>query len=168
MKKALFLDRDGVINEDLGYVCEISKFQFKDGIFSFLKAANERGYELFVVTNQSGIGRGYYLLEDFNKVTEFMLSKLQEKGILIKKVYFCPHSPDEHCECRKPKIGMIINARDEFGLDLGNSALIGDKISDIAAGFNAGIGKLFLLNSSENSQIPHTKARNFDEILTEI
>jgi D-glycero-D-manno-heptose 1,7-bisphosphate phosphatase len=148
MMKAAFLDRDGVINIDKNYVYKIEDFEFKDGIFELLKLLQSKGFTLFVVTNQSGIGRGYYTLQDFKKLTEYMLNELKKKGIEIKEVAFCPHHPDDDCECRKPKPGMILNLVKKYNIDLKNSILIGDKQSDIKAGKNAGVGKTYLVESS--------------------
>jgi len=148
LRKALFLDRDGVINIDHSYVYKIEEFEFVEGIFKFLKEAQKRGYLLIVVTNQSGIGRGYYSLEDFEKITDFMVKKMQEEGVDIKKeqIFFCPHSPESNCSCRKPEPKMILDAKDEFDIDLSKSILIGDKVSDIEAGIRAGVGKNILID----------------------
>ncbi|MRJ01838.1 MAG: D-glycero-beta-D-manno-heptose 1,7-bisphosphate 7-phosphatase [Epsilonproteobacteria bacterium] len=144
--KAVFLDRDGVINRDLGYVHRIEDFHFIEGIFEALRYLQDLGYTLFIVTNQSGIGRGYYGIEEFEELTEFMLRRLKEEGIEIKKVYFCPHHPDQGCNCRKPEPGMVLKAAEEFGIDLKRSWLIGDKESDIEAAQRAGVGRTILLN----------------------
>jgi D-glycero-D-manno-heptose 1,7-bisphosphate phosphatase len=153
LKKAIFLDRDGVINIDHGFVYQIEKFEFVDGIFEFLKEAQRRGYTLIIVTNQSGIGRGYYTLEDFEKLTDFMIKQMQKEGINISKeqIFFCPHAPEENCSCRKPEPKMILDAKDKFNIDLGKSYLIGDKITDIEAGIRAGIPNNILI--TKNSKI---------------
>ena len=144
--KALFLDRDGVINEDAGYVCEIKDFKFIDGIFDALREFAKAGYKLFVVTNQSGIGRGYYTQEQFDALNKFMLESFKKEQIFITKVYFCPHAPEQKCTCRKPNPKMILDACKEFEIDLENSLMIGDKPSDVEAGKRAGVGKNFLLD----------------------
>ena len=143
MTKAIFLDRDGVINEDAGYVCTPENFRFIEGIFDLCRTAQEMGYLLIVVTNQSGIARGYYTENDFQSLNEWMISKFKERGIDIAAVYYCPFYPDSFD--RKPNPGMIFKARDEFDIDLSKSILIGDKDSDIEAGRRAGIGKLMFL-----------------------
>ena len=148
-KKELFLDRDGVINEDFGYVFKIEDFKFIDGIFEILKEFKKREFLIIIVTNQSGIQRGYYTTKDFEILTEYMKDEFKKRDIDIDKVYFCPHLSG--CECRKPNPGMILAARDELGIDLSKSYLIGDKLSDIEAGRNAGVKNLFLLNRDENS-----------------
>jgi D-glycero-D-manno-heptose 1,7-bisphosphate phosphatase len=138
-QKALFLDRDGVINIDHGYVYEIDKFQFTEGLFELLRLFLKEGYQLFIITNQSGIGRGYYSEEDFNKLTIWMLKQLKKEGIEIQVVKHCPHAPEENCHCRKPKTGMIDQITAHYDLDLENSWLIGDKQSDIDLAHNAGV-----------------------------
>jgi D-glycero-D-manno-heptose 1,7-bisphosphate phosphatase len=146
--KAAFLDRDGVINIDKNYVYKIDDFEFKEGIFELLKLLQDKGFTLFVVTNQSGIGRGYYTLDDFKKLTDYMINELKKRGFEIKEVAFCPHHPDVECYCRKPNPGMILNLAKKYNIDLKNSILIGDKQSDIEAGKNAGVGKTYLVENS--------------------
>ena len=141
MKKpyALFLDRDGIINKDLGYVSKIEDFQFTEGIFELLHFFVSKGYLLFIVTNQSGIGRGYYTIQDFNTLTEWMVETFKEQNIDIQDVQHCPHVPNENCACRKPETGMVDDILKEYQIDLSNSWLIGDKQSDIDLAHNAGI-----------------------------
>ena len=139
-QKALFLDRDGVINEDAGYVYRREDFVFKEGIFEALREFAQAGYALVVVTNQSGIGRGYYTLEQFDELCGFMLGELAKEGVKIEKIYFCPHAPEADCLCRKPKPGMLLNAANELNIDLARSIMIGDKDSDVQAGQSAGVG----------------------------
>lgn len=138
--KALFLDRDGVINVDHGYVHKIKKFEFTEGLFELLRLFIEKGYLLFIVTNQSGIGRGYYSEEDFQTLTSWMLESLKKKGIEISSVQHCPHAPEENCACRKPATGMIDQILFKHTIDLENSWLIGDKQSDIDLAHNAKVG----------------------------
>ena len=139
-QKALFLDRDGVINEDAGYVYRREDFVFKEGIFAALREFAQAGYALVVVTNQSGIGRGYYTLEQFSELCGFMLSEFEKKGVKIEKIYFFPHAPETLCSCRKPKPGMLLKAANELNIDLARSIMIGDKDSDVQAGQSAGVG----------------------------
>ena len=139
-QKALFLDRDGVINEDAGYVYRREDFVFKDGIFEALREFAQAGYALVVVTNQSGIGRGYYTQKHFDELCGFMLDELAKEGGKIEKIYFCPHAPEALCSCRKPKPGMLIKAANELNIDLARSIMIGDKDSDVQAGQSAGVG----------------------------
>ncbi|KYJ86314.1 D-glycero-beta-D-manno-heptose 1,7-bisphosphate 7-phosphatase [Sulfurovum riftiae] len=139
-QKALFLDRDGIINVDHGYVSKIKDFEFVEGIFDLVKLFSKTGYLIFIVTNQSGIGRGYYSEEDFSRLTQWMKKKFQENGIQIEGIYYCPHAPDANCNCRKPKTGMIEEALKSYPLDLSASWVIGDKQSDIDLADAAHIG----------------------------
>lgn len=168
MKKALFLDRDGVINIDSGYVYKKEDFIFIDGIFEALQFYQSLGYLLVVITNQSGINRGYYTCKDFLELCEFMNGEFCKHGLHVSKIYHCPHRPDEACECRKPKPFMIFQAQEEFNIDLSQSIMIGDKVSDMQAGFNAGVKKLFLIGEKredfyENVQSVFDTIRLFKE-----
>ncbi len=153
--KAIFLDRDGVINIDKHYLYKIEDFEFHDGIFDFLRWSISLGYILIIVTNQSGIGRGYYTQDDFIKLTNWMLDRFRENGILISKVFYCPHSPTDMCECRKPNSKMFLDAKEEFDIDMKKSWMIGDKESDIVAAQNAMIENTILLSDLNKS----TKAK---------
>jgi len=139
LNKTLFIDRDGIINIDHGYTYKIEAFEFMPGIFDLLSLFQLNGYQLFIVTNQSGIGRGYYTLNDFEKLTDWMIQEFEKKGILIKKVFYCPHKPEDKCSCRKPETGMIEQALQEFDIDLAHSWMIGDKQSDIDLAHHAKI-----------------------------
>lgn len=139
LKKALFLDRDGIINIDHGYVSQIDDFEFSDDIFDLLHLFTNAGYLLFIVTNQSGIGRKYYTHKDFETLTQWMIDILHEKHINIKEVQYCPHKPEDNCDCRKPATGMIDNILEKYSIDLSHSWIIGDKQSDIDLGLNANI-----------------------------
>jgi len=144
--KALFLDRDGVINKEKNYVFKIEDFEFIDGIFEFCEYFQHKGYLIFVITNQAGIARGFYTIEDFSALTEWMVAQFALKNIQLSKVYFCPHHPDitGPCDCRKPNPGMILEAAKEFDLNLMESILVGDYEHDLKAGENAGIVKNYL------------------------
>ena len=139
-QKALFLDRDGIINVDHGYVSTVEEFEFVEGIFPLLHLFVKHGYLLFIVTNQSGIGRGYYTSSDFESLTTWMLGEMEKKNIHIEAVHHCHHAPEEKCFCRKPATGMVDAILFEHNIDVENSWLIGDKQSDIDLGHNAHIG----------------------------
>ena len=165
MNKALFLDRDGVINVEKGYVNKIEDFEFIDGIFEVLGYFQESGYLLIIITNQAGIARGYYTEEDFHILNNWMLKQFEYKEIHIKKVYFSPYHPKYGIDryrkqtlCRKPNPGMIIEAQKEFNLDLFQCILVGDKESDIEAGINAGIGTNILIKNIHNAELSNSKA----------
>jgi D-glycero-D-manno-heptose 1,7-bisphosphate phosphatase len=154
--RAIFLDRDGVINVDHGYVCSRDRFEFIDGIFDLVRFARDAGFLVFVVTNQAGIGRGYYSSADFRDLTDWMLEEFKKNAAPIDKVYFCPYYPADQSYVdpakaffRKPQPGMILQAAKEFEVDLGRSILVGDKSTDIEAGVAAGIGCNILFRPSE-------------------
>jgi D-glycero-D-manno-heptose 1,7-bisphosphate phosphatase len=154
--RALFLDRDGVINIDYGYVSTVEKFEFVEGIFDLVKDANDKGYLVIVITNQAGIGRGYYTEHEFEELTRWMCGIFKDEGSLITKVYFCPSHPDHGLGKykvndwrRKPMPGMIMDAARDYNLDLRRSVLIGDKGSDIEAGISSKVGcNIFFQQSS--------------------
>lgn len=155
MNKALFLDRDGIINIDHGYVYEVSAFEFVDGIFELCRQAQNKGYDIFIVTNQSGIARGYYSIDDFNELTTWMLTQFEAQQIHIKDVYYCPHHPNKgsnkykiECLCRKPAPGMMIRAAEQYDIDLSKSILIGDNITDMEAAQNSGIETRILVKDN--------------------
>ena len=167
MKKALFLDRDGVINKEHDYVHKIDAFEFIDGVFDAMKTAQEKGYLLIVITNQSGIGRGYYSEDDFFKLSEWMVEVLREKGTHIDRIYHCPHAPGEGCDCRKPETGMIERAVKDFAIDLSASWLVGDKESDIKAALKAGIPNHVLVRSGHGVDETKTAAKHVRDSLKE-
>ena len=162
LRKIIFLDRDGVINHDCGYVNRIEDFHFIDGVFEACKKLSKCGFEIIIFTNQSGIERGYFTQEDFDNLTTWMIDEFEKNGIKILKVYFCPHSPDKNCNCRKPKTGMIDNAKKDFNISLDNSWVVGDKMSDIYSGLNAGIDNFTLIKSKYNINVDNQK---FDNLL---
>lgn len=147
--KALFLDRDGTINIEKGYIFKIEDFEFQPKIFEIIKNYQRKDFLIFIVTNQSGIARGFYKESDFQTLSEWMINQFKSENIKITKIYHCPHHPyfTGECNCRKPKPGMILQAIDEFNLNPAESVLIGDKKSDILAGKNAGIGKNLLIQN---------------------
>lgn len=149
MSKALFLDRDGVINKEKNYLYKIENFEFIDGVFETCKYFQEKGYLIIIITNQAGIARGKYTEDDYQILTDWMIKEFEKKDIKISKVYHCPHHPDfsGECECRKPNPGMIIQAQKDFDIDLSQSILVGDKNSDIEAGINAGIKMNYLVET---------------------
>lgn len=156
--KALFLDRDGVINVEKDYLHKVEDFEFIDGIFNLCKFYQNQGFIIIVITNQSGISRGFYNETDFEYLTSWMVEEFSKNGVEIKKVYHCPHHPDfsGECSCRKPLPGMLFQAQKEYDIDLKNSVLVGDKERDIEAGLNAGLSETYLFN--EANDIKHSKA----------
>jgi len=158
LNKAIFLDRDGVINIEKNYLYKIEDFEFVNGTFETLKKLQNSGYKLFIITNQSGIGRGYYSLDDFNKLTTWMLNEFKKSSITISQVELCPHSPNDNCVCRKPLTGMIDNILEKHDIDLQNSWLIGDKSSDIQCAINANIKNTIQVKSGHDFEEKDSKA----------
>ncbi|WP_018702270.1 D-glycero-beta-D-manno-heptose 1,7-bisphosphate 7-phosphatase [Anaeromusa acidaminophila] len=163
MRKALFLDRDGVINVEKHYLHKIEDFEFIPGIIEVMHQYQQDGYVLVVVTNQSGIGRGYYTEEDFWALTEWMKQTLAEQDVMIEGVYFSPYHPEKaigeyrrESDCRKPGPGMLLKAAEELELVLNESVVLGDKESDVEAGRRAGVAQTIRLlekgNVVENSK----------------
>jgi D-glycero-D-manno-heptose 1,7-bisphosphate phosphatase len=145
--RALFLDRDGVINYDSGYTSKVESFRFIDGIFDVCRTARKLGYLLIVVTNQAGIGRGYYSEQDFLNLTKWMCEQFAANDILISDVFYCPYHPEhgvgpykKDSFDRKPNPGMLFRAAEKYNLDLNRSMMIGDKDSDMQAAKKAGVG----------------------------
>jgi len=156
LRKAAFLDRDGVINIDHGYTYQAEHFDFIDGVFDACKHLQQLGYLLIVVTNQSGIARGYYSEQDFAVLTSWMKQQFAANGVRIDGVYYCPHhiekgqAPyDIDCDCRKPNPGMLNQAIREFGIDPAQSLMIGDKAADMHAAAAAGVGRKILVRSGQ-------------------
>ena len=149
MNRAIFFDRDGVLNEEVGYLHEIKKFKWIDGAIDAIKFCNEKNFWVIVVTNQSGIARGIYTEDDTKKLHKFMQAELEKVGAHIDAFYYCPHHPEgkisayrKVCDCRKPEPGLILRACKDFDIDVKTSILIGDGARDIEAGRRAGVGKL--------------------------
>ena len=143
MKKAIFLDRDGTIIKDAGYVHKIDDFELLPNAIKGLKLF--KNYKLFIITNQSGIGRGVYKTKDFLKFNNYLLKEFKKHNIKIKKIYYCPHKPDDDCECRKPKTKFLKDAEKEFNINLRESYVIGDMKSDFELGKNAGCKTIHVL-----------------------
>lgn len=165
LRPALFLDRDGVINIDHAYVCTQEQCEFVEGIFELCRQAKDLGYMVFIITNQAGIGRGYYTEQEFLEFTDWMCGVFEARGVVIDKVYFCPFHPEYgvgqykvDSPFRKPGPGMILQAAEEFGVDLKHSVLVGDKESDIKAGLAAGVGCNVLYGASPLDAEVNTEA----------
>ena len=162
MISAVFLDRDGVINVDHGYVSTWEQFEFLAGVPEALRELQDAGYLLIVVSNQSGIGRGYYSEADLESLNQAIAQHLASTvGVTLSGFYHCPHHPTEaegefrrQCDCRKPAPGMIRQAALDHGVDVKTSILVGDKDSDIAAGRAAGVARLFKVAGSSQSATP--------------
>lgn len=171
MTPALFLDRDGVINVDHGYVHRAEDTQFVPGIFDLVRAANERQWPVVVVTNQAGIGRGLYTEEIFHGYMQWMRAQFIAQGAHLDHVYFCPHHPTHglgvyatECSCRKPAPGMFLQAIAEHSIDPGLSVMVGDSPKDVAAAQAAGVRRIFLLSERERAASV-SAAKNIDSLM---
>ena len=158
--KTIFLDRDGVINHEVGYLHKIDDFQFIDGVFEACLYFQSLNFKIVVITNQSGIGRGYYNEIDFHQVNNWMLDQFKLRGINILDVFFCPHRPEDACECRKPKPGMLLKAKQKHDIDMNYSWMIGDKESDVKAANAAGISQTILVKSGHDIDIKNSNANH--------
>jgi len=158
-KKVIFLDRDGVINKEVGYLHKIKDFEFIDGVFDACLYFQALGYQIIIITNQSGIERGYYSENDFHIVNNWMLEQFKDRGVGILDVFFCPHGPESNCDCRKPKPGMFNQANDKHDINMKNSWMIGDKEADIQAANAAGIENTVLVKSGHVINEKNSKAK---------
>lgn len=171
MKKAIFLDRDGTINVEKHYLHKIEDFEFLPGVIEGLRLLVKANYLLVIITNQSGIGRGYYSEKDFHKLNDWMLETLDEQHVKVSKVYYCPHLPDAKvkeyrvdCECRKPKLGMYMQAVKDFDIDLSQSFVIGDKIRDCAICKDTECRGFLIADNEKEEIIEDVKSGKYDRV----
>jgi len=169
----LFLDRDGVINEDHGYVHSKENFHFLPGIFELVLNARAKGYLCVLVTNQAGIGRGLYTTSQFKTLSTWMCEQFQNKGAFIDAIYYSPFHPTEARskyllkeDTRKPGIGMFLEAAEDLNIDLSESIMVGDKVSDVEASTNANIPSNYLLSSSNTNL--HQSLKGKVEIVSDL
>lgn len=165
MTKAVFIDRDGILVEDTGFVHKLGDFKLIENAVEGLKLL--KGYRLFIVTNQSGIGKGVYRLEDFLRFNSHLIKTLRKYNIKIEKTYYCPHKPEDNCECRKPKAKFLKDAEKEFGIDLKKSFVIGDRKSDMELGINCNCKTIFIANKKTNEAKNKIAADYFAEDLVD-
>jgi len=151
--KAIFLDRDGVINKDPGfgdYVKSWEEFQFLPGAIKAIKELNKNGYEIFIISNQAGVGRGLFSQSSLDKITSNMLKEIESRGGKITSISYCTHRTDEGCNCRKPKTEMIEKVTEDLDIDFKNAYFIGDSRVDIGVGKNMGCKTILLLTGKED------------------
>ena len=153
---AVFLDRDGTINVDTGYLHEIDDFQFIENAIEAMQAIKQMGYALIIVTNQSGIARGMFTEDQFMHLTEWMDWSLADRGVDLDGIYYCPHHPEgtvgefrQECNCRKPAPGMLLDAQKFLKIDMSNSYMVGDKLDDMLAGRAAEVGTTVLVRTGK-------------------
>lgn len=157
MNRAVFLDRDGVLIEEREYLHRVEEVVFTPGTVAGLKRLANAGFQLVIVTNQSGVGRGYFTMADVEKVHAHILAEFQKIGVSIRKIYVAPEAPDQPSRARKPSPQFLFDARDEFGIDLANSFIVGDKWIDLECGWNAGVRKSILVRTGYGQK---TEQRN--------
>ena len=157
-KKAIFLDRDGTINEDVGYLYNIEDLEFIAGSLDAMRLL-QKDFHLFVITNQQGISQEVFSQDDFIEFNKGFLDVLKNNGINIEEVYFCPHTKEDKCKCRKPKTFFIEKAERDHGLDIRNSYMIGDHSSDIEVGLNLEIGTIYLLSGHGKKHVGELKTK---------
>ena len=157
--KVIFLDRDGVINHEVGYLHKVEDFKFIDGVFEACLSFQSLGYQIVVITNQSGIGRGYYGEQEFHQVNDWMLAQFSAQGVDVLDVFFCPHGPEDGCTCRKPKPGMLLDAKEKHDIDMSLSWMIGDKEADVTAANAAGINNTVLVKSGHDIDEENSNAK---------
>lgn len=144
MQKAVFLDRDGTINTDFGYVHTVDQFKLIDGVVEALQIFKSLGYKLIIISNQSGIGRGYFTESEYLKFQDYILKLLDDKGASIDASYYCPHIGNANCSCRKPKTGLFIKAAIDFDIDFKESIAIGDRYRDLVICSEKGVRGFFI------------------------
>ncbi len=166
MRRAVFLDRDGVICYDVHYMRSPDQFALMPGVAEGIRRLNEAGFLVVVATNQSGIRRGYFTEEDLKKIHERMIQELSARGARIDAIYYCPCLPEEGCECRKPRPGMLLQAAKDLEIDLSKSFMVGDKDIDALAGKAVGCYSIVISNE------PHPEAdyvaRDFTDAVNRI
>jgi D-glycero-D-manno-heptose 1,7-bisphosphate phosphatase len=174
LKRAVFLDRDGTINEEKDYLHRIEDFEFIPGASEAIRRLKKAGFLVIVVTNQSGVARGYYTLDDVKILHRYMLRELEAAGASVDGIYVCPHHPVEgvgeylrECDCRKGRPGMLLRAAEEHGIDLSRSFMIGDKAADVEAGEAAGCLPLLVLTGygrAESAKLSSDRVRRFADL----
>ncbi len=158
MNRAVFLDRDGTIIEEKNYLSRIEEVEIFPGAAAALGRLCRAGFKLFIVSNQSGVGRGYFTLAQVEKVTDHILREFDRERVRFEKVYIAPEAPDAPSRGRKPSPQFLLDARDEFGVDLAQSYMIGDKLIDLECGWNAGVKKCLLVRTGYGAELERTTA----------
>ena len=158
--KAVFLDRDGTIIYDIGYIREPNRVELIPGVVQALEILQDNGFVLVIISNQSGVGRGIMNEADLIKVHDQLIEILENNGIYVKKSYYCMHAPREKCPCRKPKPDMLFKAAEELAIDLSASFMVGDKPSDVEAGIKAGCRTAMIINQNDRKVIPNKEDKS--------
>ncbi|HUI08596.1 MAG TPA: D-glycero-beta-D-manno-heptose 1,7-bisphosphate 7-phosphatase [Verrucomicrobiae bacterium] len=157
--RAVFLDRDGTITESTDYIGQVEYVVLIPHATQALKRLQDAGYKLFIITNQSGVGRGYFTREAVESIHAHLDEEFGRSGVRFDRYYVCPHHPEDNCECRKPKPKFLLDAAREYGLDLSHCFMIGDRASDIQAGLNAGVQTVLVLTGDGRETLAKQEAR---------
>src|SRR5512137_2847050 len=166
MNRAVFLDRDGTINEEKNYLCRVEEVVIFPGAGAALARLQRAGFKLFIVSNQSGVGRGYFTLADVEKVNAHLLQELGLEQVRFEKIYIAPEAPDAPSRGRKPSPQFLLDAREEFGVDLAQSYMIGDKLIDLECGWNAGVKKCLLVRTGYGAESERESPERLQEAVT--
>ena len=166
--KTIFLDRDGVINKEVNYLHKIDDFEFINGVFDTCLYFQNLGYEIIIITNQSGISRGYYSESDYQKLTLWMINQFKKSNIEILDIFHCPHGPDSICNCRKPMPGMFLKAKTKHNIDMEKSWMIGDKEVDVIAANASGIHNTILVRSGHRIDESNSNASFFLDSIQQV
>lgn len=146
-RKVLFIDRDGTINRDKIEAHRKEDLELFPDTIKFLLYAQRIGYEIIIVTNQSGIGKGHYTIQDMQEFNNHLIMKLNKAGVNILDIFYCPYTAQDNCNCMKPKLGMLLQAKEKYDMNMEECIMVGDQVSDMYAGFNAGINNLILVTT---------------------
>lgn len=153
MSRAVFLDRDGTLVVERNYLRDPAHVEIFFGVGAALRGLQAAGFRLFIVTNQSGIGRGYYTVQDMERVNERLAAELANSGVTFERIYFAPEAPEQPSRGRKPSPQFLFDARDEHGIDLARSYMIGDKLIDLECGWNAGVRASILVRTGYGTEV---------------
>jgi histidinol-phosphate phosphatase family protein len=145
MTKAVFLDRDGTINEEVDYLSELEQLMILPRSAEAIKLLNQHGFKTVIVTNQSGVTRGYFSIQKLEEINNHLKNELLKEGAVIDAIYYCPHHPDDGCGCRKPKTGLLENAAEELDIDFASSYIVGDRLNDLGTGKKVKCGTVLVL-----------------------
>ncbi|MDK2862149.1 MAG: D-glycero-D-manno-heptose 1,7-bisphosphate phosphatase [Thermodesulfobacterium sp.] len=154
-KPAVFLDRDGTINEEMGYINDLSRVRLLPGVAEGLKLLQDRGFKLIVITNQSGPARGYFPESLVFEVNQLITRRLAKKGVKLDDFFVCLHGPNEGCNCRKPNPGLVLQALEKYPIELEKSYFIGDKIVDVETGKRLGIKTILVLTGYGKGELKY-------------
>lgn len=165
MNRAVFLDRDGTLIAEKNYLCRAEDVEIFHGAGGALKRLVDAGCKLFIVSNQSGVGRGYFTLADVAKVNQHLCAELARDGVRFEKIYIAPEAPDQPGRGRKPSPQFLFDARDEFDLNLAESFMVGDKLIDLECGWNAGVKKSILVRTGYGAEVERAAAGKFSSAL---